>query len=179
MLDLGLTQRQGSYASGTVFQAALVNGASLSSRGDDGYRSSLTVAEGGRYDDLVAKHRCHLRATSKVSGASALCAVGVRFAVEKLASMLVTPRNESLPGLKNQPQISRRPVDAIVCAGGGFESQGLQERVLVAARLWAGGIRAEYLATDALVRAGAGKGGGLEGAAEACLSLGIPFVVVV
>ena len=27
-----------------------------------------------------------------------------------------------------------------------------QERVLVAARLWAGGIRAEYLATDALVR---------------------------
>lgn len=28
-------------------------------------------------------------------------------------------------------------------------------------------------------RAGAGKGGGLEGAAEACLSLGIPFVVVV
>ncbi|CAM9886395.1 unnamed protein product [Ectocarpus sp. 4 AP-2014] len=192
MLDLGLTQRQGSYASGTVFQAALANGASLSSRGGDGYRSSLTVAEGGRYDDLVAKHRYHLRATSKVSGASALCAVGVRFAVEKLASMLVTPRNEPLPGLKNQPQISRRPVDAIVCAGGGFESQGLQaryshppafpqrqERVLVAARLWAGGIRAEYLATDALVRAGAGKGGGLEGAAEACLSLGIPFVVVV
>ncbi|CBJ48836.1 eIF-2alpha kinase GCN2 similar to Eukaryotic translation initiation factor 2-alpha kinase 4 (GCN2-li [Ectocarpus siliculosus] len=179
MLDLGLTQRQGSYASGTVFQAALVNGASLSGRGDEGYRTSLTVAEGGRYDDLVAKHRYHLRATSKVSGSSALCAVGVRFAVEKLASMLVTPRNESLPGLKNQPQISRRPVDAIVCAGGGFESQGLQERVLVAARLWAGGIRAEYLATDALVRAGAGKGGGLEGAAEACLSLGIPFVVVV
>lgn len=27
--------------------------------------------------------------------------------------------------------------------------------------------------------AGVGKGGGLEGAAEACLSLGIPFIVVV
>lgn len=27
--------------------------------------------------------------------------------------------------------------------------------------------------------AGVGKGGGLDGAAEACLSLGIPFIVVV
>lgn len=54
-----------------------------------------------------------------------------------------------------------------------------QERVLVAARLWAGGVRAEYLPTDALVREGAGRGGGLEGVSEACLSAGIPFVVVV
>eukprot|EP00752_Nemacystus_decipiens_P009926 g8853.t3 len=187
VVDLGLTQRQGTYASGTVFQAVLIRGGSLSGGSSSRSRGpalSLTVAEGGRYDDLVAKHRYHLRsASNKVSGASGLCAVGVRFAVEKLASMLVTPRNDHLSGPRNQhhPQATRRSraVDAVVCAGGGFEPQELQERVLVAARLWAGGIRAEYLATDALVRAGAGKGGGLEGAAEACLSLGIPFVVVV
>ncbi|CAM9232741.1 unnamed protein product, partial [Scytosiphon promiscuus] len=183
MLDLGLTQRQGSYASGTVFQAVLVGGGgSLGGRGSEAFGSSFTVAEGGRYDDLVTKHRYHLRSTSKMSGTSTLCAVGVRFAVEKLASLLVNPRKESRPGVpRRRPknQISRPSVDAVVCAGGGFEAQGLQERILVAARLWAGGIRAEYLATDALVRAGARKGGGLEGAAEACLSLGIPFVVVV
>eukprot|EP00903_Cladosiphon_okamuranus_P014260 g13246.t1 len=205
VVDLGLTQRQGSYASGTVFQAVLEGGGPLSSgKGGEGSGSrsssssssssrgaalSMTVAEGGRYDDLVAKHRYHLRsASNKVSGASGLCAVGVRFAVEKLASMLVTPRTHNLSGGRERPKSQQQPpaamrrprtVDAVVCAGGGFEPQGLQERVLVAARLWAGGIRAEYLATDALVRAGAGKGGGLEGAAEACLSLGIPFVVVV
>lgn len=36
MLDLGLTQRQGSYASGTVFQAALVNGVSGAGGGEGG-----------------------------------------------------------------------------------------------------------------------------------------------
>lgn len=49
----------------------------------------------------------------------------------------------------------------------------------MAARLWAGGVRAEYLPSDALVRAGAGRGGGLDGVAEACLTAGIPYVVVV
>lgn len=51
--------------------------------------------------------------------------------------------------------------------------------MLVAARLWAGGVRAEYLPTDTLVMAGAGRERGLEGVNEACSSAGIPFVVVV
>ncbi|CAM9950123.1 unnamed protein product, partial [Sphacelaria rigidula] len=58
-------------------------------------------------------------------------------------------------------------------------SESKQERVLVAARLWAGGVRAEYLPTDALVRAGAGRGGGLDGVNDACATAGIPFIVVV
>ncbi|CAM9935567.1 unnamed protein product, partial [Choristocarpus tenellus] len=45
-----------------------------------------TVAEGGRYDDLVARHRLHLR-SSKLSGVS-VSAVGVRFPVEKIAASL-------------------------------------------------------------------------------------------
>ncbi|CAM9255688.1 unnamed protein product [Ascophyllum nodosum] len=184
LVDLGLTQRNGNYASGTIFQAVLAEEGLLTST--EGERYSFAVAEGGRYDDLIARHRSHLRGMStRVSGESPICAIGVRFAVEKMAALLVTPRKKSSLSLKQQQhqlggrRIGSVGVDVLVCGGEGLGVQGLHERILVAARLWASGVRAEYLGSDALVRAGAGRGGGLEGAAAACLNAGIPFVVVV
>ncbi|CAM9419436.1 unnamed protein product [Chrysoparadoxa australica] len=109
-----------------------------------------TIAEGGRYDRIT------------VGKGSVVCS-GVRFAVEKLAALSASCETLS------------EPLDAVVCTGGGLGVSSIKERLMVCCRLWADGLRAEYLPNERLFGADLVH----DQVSTLCQRLRIPFVVTV
>ncbi|CAK4997043.1 unnamed protein product [Aphanomyces euteiches] len=104
-LDLGLRQEQ--YATGLMFQVVT--------------QQNEIVAEGGRYDALVAKYRLPAARIQLPT----VRAVGVRFSVDRIVSCLVKPQMEPL---------------ILVCS----EPSLLSSRLEVASMLWQSGLPVEF-----------------------------------
>ncbi|CEJ94983.1 Putative Histidyl-tRNA synthetase [[Torrubiella] hemipterigena] len=105
------------------------------SKGEDDDRSNDptvgvgSVAAGGRYDNLVGMF----------SGKSQIPCVGISFGVDRIVSIT----KARMAADKNAATIRNNEVDVYVMA---FGSNGfLKERMNVCAKLWEGGIKAEFL----------------------------------
>jgi serine/threonine protein kinase/histidyl-tRNA synthetase len=180
VLNLGLTQRQQNYSSGVVFQAILAPREGETTAGGTADVSDVqTIAEGGRYDELCARHSLGM---TKVKAGPPL-AVSVRFAVEKMAAVVDGAKlaERARVGLHGAP-VSLDPIncplDALVCGSDGFGPESLTDRALVASHLQMAGIRADYLPNDRLQGLLDGHFS-LEQAPELCARAKIPFLVVV
>lgn len=115
-------------------------------------------------------------------------ATGLTVAVEKLSSILANSAHGILtqlpePGLGGALDI-RRPSwcspDVLICSGAsGLNVQGVVDRLLVASHMWGKGISAEYLPQDVWGHRAAGVELSVEQMTVICLSLNIPYLVIV
>jgi serine/threonine protein kinase len=175
------------------------------------------VAEGGDYSDLVRKHRPPGNFGSALfnyytTAPIPMCA-GVRFSVGKLVELLYidaavsSPKEVSTEGW-NTTELDKQGIDAlrrslghplnyaeyvkcVVASVHGMDAASAPERFLVASRLWAEGISAEYLPQSGVmlsllkrVRDEPDTGAGASDWSlielyGVCALLKIPFVVIV
>eukprot|EP00550_Attheya_septentrionalis_P002446 CAMPEP_0198283486 /NCGR_PEP_ID=MMETSP1449-20131203/3055_1 /TAXON_ID=420275 /ORGANISM="Attheya septentrionalis, Strain CCMP2084" /LENGTH=1832 /DNA_ID=CAMNT_0043980097 /DNA_START=122 /DNA_END=5620 /DNA_ORIENTATION=+ len=184
--------------------------------------SGTKIAEGGRYDDLVRKFRppgnfASARFSNYTTAPIPTC-VGVRFFVGKLVENLYTESmvvrdklflgeriNTASDGLNEasgmelmrkslgHPLPSWHAIKCVVAGANGMDCESSSERAVVAARLWAAGIAAEYVPQSGvimgLLQQQKGKESPILGtvASEwsldqlcgACALMRIPFVVIV
>ena len=84
------------------------------------------MGEGGRYDDLVVKFRV------PGHGAALPAAIGVRFAIDKLAEATLVSHHR-----RKSPTLVTPPSDVLVCSVGTGRDELLQQRLAVARMLWA------------------------------------------
>lgn len=178
----------------------------------------VKVAEGGNFSDLVRKHRPPGNfAASFVSQYTAapipICA-GVRFSVGKLVELVYLDAaccNKTAIDLWNElsqkSSLDKQGIDilrqslghpfefaesitVIVCSAHGMDSASTSERLVVASRLWAQGISAEYLPQSGIMLSILKRIRGDEPSSGAsdwslnelfgvCALLNIPFVVIV
>ncbi|CAB9500620.1 eIF-2-alpha kinase GCN2 [Seminavis robusta] len=180
----------------------------------------IKVAEGGRYDDLVRKSRPPGNFGSAIfnhytTAPIPMCA-GVSFSVGKLVELaymdatvpeqgekdIITEMPQKLsmdkPGvdflrrLLGHPLKFSRSVKCVVASPHGMDSSSTSERLLVAARLWAEGISAEYMPQSGVMLSlikrlrgddsstnEVGSDWSLAELLGACALLNIPFVVIV
>jgi len=121
-------------------------------------------------------------------------AIGLTVSVEKLASLLANishPNANPLLAQVSDPILGggafdmRRPStcspDVLVCSGAsGLNAQGVVDRLLVASHLWGRGIKADYLLQDVWgQKVAAGVDLSVEQMTIICLSLSIPYLVIV
>ena len=210
-IDLGLRQKRRNIHGQLLFQAVAVPDdylAKLVRNKDESLDSLMNscgtrIAEGGRYDDLVRKHR-----PPGNFGRIPICA-GCRFFVGSLIERAYLhgfnalaeadaslKRGVSLQsqveGARNSlgfPLAKTHPMNCIVVSTNGMDPSTLAERARVAAALWREGISAEYTpmagVISSLVRKNAPEAGALGSDLsldELCgvaLMLRIPCVVIV
>jgi hypothetical protein len=177
----------------------------------------IKVAEGGDYSDLVRKHRPPGNFGSALfnyytTAPIPMCA-GVRFSVGKLVELLYmdaavsSPKEISSEGW-NTAELDKQGIDAlrrslghplnyaesvkcVVASVHGMDAASASERFLVASRLWAEGISAEYLPQSGVmlsllkrIREEPDTGAGASDWSlielyGVCALLKIPFVVIV
>ena len=143
LVDLGLSSKV--FRRGLVFQAQLLGAdPEVPSVGD-------VVAEGGRYDHLVASFRppgfLHQAAATS---AEPTMAVGVRLAVDKLVDLLAAEQERRAlapaPAPAPQPPLPFPTPDVLLLSSaGGVGARQIEARLRIAAVLWSHGIRADYL----------------------------------
>uniref|UniRef100_M4C0J2 Histidyl tRNA synthetase-related domain-containing protein n=1 Tax=Hyaloperonospora arabidopsidis (strain Emoy2) TaxID=559515 RepID=M4C0J2_HYAAE len=154
-LDLGLSPRPERYTSGFIFQAILLeeaaHGGGHASQMTASYFVATTdnqtiIAEGGRYDALVSRFKL----TTAYANASQVAAMGVRFAIDKIVSLLAESMGPSLLEFKSPvldvPTGSRK---VLICSAG-KASDTILFRMQIAMLLWGYGIGAEYLHPEPL-----------------------------
>jgi len=173
--------------------------------------SGIKIAEGGRYDDLVRKARPPgIGATFNGYRAAPIprC-VGVRFSIGRLvelvysesrlsdAAMLESMENVSSESIEtiraslgHPLSLMPQPTQVIVASVHGLDAPTVPDRFLVASRLWAHRIKAEYLPQSGVLASllkqhreenqGPGTSAwGLDELCAVCAIMKIPFVVVV
>ena len=173
-LDLGLRQRR-KHFSLLYFQALLIPPSMLypEARAKVGKTDiGVKVAEGGRYDDLVRRYRPPGNFGSALlsfyTNVSIPICVGVRFSIGKLVDSLYVDSMLSLSTASADTEASHKfvsdaagidllrkslghplnfssSVQVIVASANGMDAASASERLIVASRLWANGISAEYL----------------------------------
>ncbi|CEG49439.1 pek gcn2 protein kinase [Plasmopara halstedii] len=148
-LDLGLSPRPERYTSGFIFQAILLDESLCGEQSGDQTDSLIVaakdnqniIAEGGRYDALVSRFQL---TTAYVKG-SAVAAMGVRFAVDKIVSILVVPMRLALLDTKfSASDVLTGGRKVLVCSTGDA-SDTIMFRLHIARLLWGHGIGVEYL----------------------------------
>ncbi|KAL4096117.1 hypothetical protein PRIC1_009481 [Phytophthora ramorum] len=153
-LDLGLSPRPERYTSGFIFQAILLGEAAYGGTTGDTSASLLVattdnqiiIAEGGRYDALVSRFKL----TTAYAKASSVAAMGVRFAIDKIVSLVAESMSSAL--LESKPPASEvltggRKV--LICSAG-KASDTMLFRMQIAMLLWGQGIGADYLHPEPL-----------------------------
>lgn len=178
----------------------------------------IKLAEGGRYDDLVRKYRPpgnfgSALLTQYTTAPIPMCA-GVRFSVGKLLELAYIDSAVGAQGEKDIVDWSQKfslerqgihflskslghplkmssSVRCVVASPHGMDSSSTAERLLVAARLWAEGISAEYMPQSGVmlsilkrikeesIRDGTDSDWSLAELLGVCSLLNIPFVVIV
>ncbi|ETL84385.1 PEK/GCN2 protein kinase [Phytophthora nicotianae] len=153
-LDLGLSPRPERYSSGFIFQAILLeestNGgnnagkvASLLVAATD---NQIIIAEGGRYDALVSRFQL----TTAYAKASAVAAMGVRFAIDKIVSLLADSMNSALLEMKSPASEVLTGGRKVLICSAGKASDTILFRMQIAMLLWGQGIGADYLHPEPL-----------------------------
>ncbi|CAI5711587.1 unnamed protein product [Hyaloperonospora brassicae] len=174
-LDLGLSPRPERYTSGFIFQAILLEEAAHGG----GHTSPMTassiaattdnqtiVAEGGRYDALVSRFKL----TTAYANASSVAAMGVRFAIDKIVSLLAESMGPALLEFKSSmSEVLTGGCRILVCSAG-KASDTMLFRMQIAMLLWAHGIGAEYLHPEPLH---------LEDLEDYCAQHGVHWMVIV
>ncbi|KAL4170076.1 hypothetical protein KRP22_010983 [Phytophthora ramorum] len=153
-LDLGLSPRPERYTSGFIFQAILLGEAAYGGTTGDTSASLLVattdnqiiIAEGGRYDALVSRFKL----TTAYAKASSVAAMGVRFAIDKIVSLVAESMSSAL--LESKPPASEvltggRKV--LICSAG-KASDTMLFRMQITMLLWGQGIGADYLHPEPL-----------------------------
>ncbi|KAI9908190.1 hypothetical protein PsorP6_004398 [Peronosclerospora sorghi] len=160
-LDLGLSPRPERYTSGFLFQAILLEEAAYG-----GTETQLIIAEGGRYDALISRFKL----TTAYAKASSVAAMGVRFAIDKIVSLLV--ESMSLAGVETKVVGSEVPTGGrkvLICSAG-KASETVLLRLQLALVLWEHGVGAEYLHPEPLH---------LEDLEDYCAQRSIQWMVIV
>lgn len=209
-IDLGLRQKRKHIHGQGLFQAVTIPDDYLTKLGSSKHENleslmascGTRIAEGGRYDDLIRKHR-----PPGNFGRIPICA-GCRFFVGSLTeqaylhglntladtalkrSVRLQSQIEAARSSLGFPLAKTHPMNCIVVSANGMDPATLAERARVAAQLWREGISAEYTpmsgVISSLVRkkntpeAGAlGSDLSLDELCGVALLLRIPCVVIV
>ncbi|OQR87627.1 serine/threonine protein kinase [Achlya hypogyna] len=117
--DIGLSPRQEQFSSGLVFQAVH----------EHSTHPPETVAEGGRYDAMVARYRLPAARVQM----PAVTAVGVRFSIDRIVTSVLSPASGTW-----------RHATPLVLVCSDSPSDTLLARMQIAATLWKAGIAAEF-----------------------------------
>ncbi|KAI9980105.1 hypothetical protein PInf_026772 [Phytophthora infestans] len=143
-LDLGLSPRPERYSSGFIFQAILLEKiASLLVAATD---NQIIIAEGGRYDALVSRFQL----TTAYAKSSAVAAMGVRFAIDKIVSLLAESMGSTLLELKSPASEVLTGGRKVLICSAGKASDTMLFRMQIAMLLWGQGIGADYLHPEPL-----------------------------
>ncbi|KDO23062.1 PEK/GCN2 protein kinase [Saprolegnia parasitica CBS 223.65] len=142
--DLGLSPRQEQFSSGLVFQAVH----------EHSNHPPETVAEGGRYDAMVARYRLPAARVQM----PAVTAVGVRFSIDRIVTSVLNPSATNGAWRHATPLI-------LVCSDS--PSDTLLARMQIAAMLWKAGVSAEFWHPDH------------KDLEEHCAALGAQWMVIV
>ncbi|CAI5729828.1 unnamed protein product [Peronospora farinosa] len=173
-LDLGLSPRPERYTSGFIFQAILLEDASYSDHNGDTAASLLIattdnqiiIAEGGRYDALVSRFKL----TTAYANASSVAAMGVRFAIDKIVSLLAESMCTALLEFKSPASEVLTSGRKVLICSAGKTSDTMLFRMQLAMLLWGHGISAEYLHPEPLH---------LEDLEDYCAQQNIQWMVIV
>ncbi|KAG1703186.1 hypothetical protein DVH05_008096 [Phytophthora capsici] len=153
-LDLGLSPRPERYTSGFIFQAILLEEATYAGNNGDksasllvaGTDNQIIIAEGGRYDALVSRFKL----TTAYAKASAVAAMGVRFAIDKIVSLLAESLSPALLEFKAPvSEVLTGGRKVLICSAG-KASDTMLFRMQIALLLWGQGIGADYLHPEPL-----------------------------
>ncbi|CAI5745036.1 unnamed protein product [Peronospora destructor] len=173
-LDLGLSPRPERYTSGFIFQAILLEEASYSDHNGDTTASlsvattdnQIVIAEGGRYDALISRFKL----TTAYANASSVAAMGVRFAIDKIVSLLAEFMCTALLEFKSPAsEVLTGGRKVLVCSAG-KASDTMLFRMQIAMLLWGHDISAEYLHPEPLH---------LEDLEDYCAQQNIQWMVIV
>lgn len=148
-IDFGLNPREDHYSSGLVFQAVIDD--PILQKKKVLATNLEVIAEGGRYDTLIARYR--LQAQTSTVGA-----VGVRFAMDKIALRVLNAINLSTLDQKT----------VLVCTAG-RSADTLLQRMKIAQMLWNEGIAADFFHSDGMP---------LEDLESYCDSCGMQWMVI-
>ncbi|KAE9100124.1 hypothetical protein PF010_g14925 [Phytophthora fragariae] len=153
-LDLGLSPRPERYTSGFIFQAILLEEPSYGGNNTDrsasllvaGMDNQIIIAEGGRYDALISRFKL----TTAYAKASSVAAMGVRFALDKIVSLLAESMCPTLLEFKSPAsEVLTGGRKVLVCSAG-KASDTMLFRMQIATLLWGQGIGADYLHPEPL-----------------------------
>ncbi|OWZ19735.1 PEK/GCN2 protein kinase [Phytophthora megakarya] len=153
-LDLGLSPRPERYTSGFIFQAILLGESSCGGNTGDKSASLLVastdnqiiIAEGGRYDALISRFKL----TTAYAKASSVAAMGVRFAIDKIVSLLAESMSSVLLEFKSPAtEVLTGGRKVLICSAG-KASDTMLFRMQIAMLLWGQGISADYLHPEPL-----------------------------
>lgn len=167
-LDLGLSPRPERYASGFIFQAVLMGNSGIhpATSTVKANTSIQVIAEGGRYDTLIARFKL----PAAYVKASSVAAMGVRFSIDKIVSCVVGSMTPSLVEPKvSCSELLGRCRKILVCTAGKATDTVLL-RMQISLMLWNHGIGADYLHPDPLH---------LEDLEDYCAQQGIHWMVIV
>jgi len=203
-VDLGLRQQQRHMHGQLFFQAFVLpddyfhdTSKIYFEENEKLLKTSIKVAEGGRFDELIRKFRPPGNFGSiqfeHYTPAPIPVAVGIRFFVNNLAERFFfnsrrTQRNASdvIQNILGHPIRSLNMVRCVVVSVNGMDSSCLGERALVSSRLWAAGISTEYLSQSGVFMKLLNQPSGdfsndwsLERVCRVCGILNIPFVIIV
>ncbi|KAG7380656.1 hypothetical protein PHYPSEUDO_006958 [Phytophthora pseudosyringae] len=153
-LDLGLSPRPERYTSGFIFQAILLEESTYGGNNGDKSASLLMaatdrqiiVAEGGRYDALISRFKL----TTAYAKASAVAAMGVRFAIDKIVSLLAESMCPALLEFKSPASEVLTGGRKVLICSAGKASDTMLFRMQIAMLLWGQGIGADYLHPEPL-----------------------------
>ncbi|EEY69961.1 eukaryotic translation initiation factor 2-alpha kinase, putative [Phytophthora infestans T30-4] len=153
-LDLGLSPRPERYSSGFIFQAILLeestnggnNGGKIASLLVAATDNQIIIAEGGRYDALVSRFQL----TTAYAKSSAVAAMGVRFAIDKIVSLLAESMGSTLLELKSPASEVLTGGRKVLICSAGKASDTMLFRMQIAMLLWGQGIGADYLHPEPL-----------------------------
>ncbi|KAG6609290.1 PEK/GCN2 protein kinase [Phytophthora cinnamomi] len=153
-LDLGLSPRPERYTSGFIFQAILLDEPSSGGNNADKSASLLVattdnqiiVAEGGRYDALISRFKL----TTAYAKSSSVAAMGVRFAIDKIVSLLAESMCPALLEFKSPASEVLTGGRKVLICSAGKASDTMLFRMQIATLLWGQGIGADYLHPEPL-----------------------------
>lgn len=153
-LDLGLSPRPERYTSGFIFQAILLEEATDSGNSKNDSSSLLVaatdnqiiIAEGGRYDALVSRFKL----TTAYGKASSVAAMGVRFAIDKMVSLVAEAMCPDLLEFKSPASDVLTGGRKVLICSAGKASDTMLFRMQIAMLLWTQGIGADYLHPEPL-----------------------------
>ncbi|RLN51621.1 hypothetical protein BBJ29_009462, partial [Phytophthora kernoviae] len=154
-IDLGLSPRPERYTSGFIFQAILLEEATYGGNTSKNASSSLLVAatdnqiiiaEGGRYDALISRFKL----TTAYAKASSVAAMGVRFAIDKIVSLVAEGMCPDLLEFKSPASEVLTGGRKVLICSAGKASDTMLFRMQIAMLLWGQGIGADYLHPEPL-----------------------------